>query len=238
MDPGEKTEMLKLNLLVLSMGIAATASAQIVADGSLEQGTPNPSWEEFSSGFDSPICSEASCTGFFGGAQDGIYWAWFGGATQPDTSHLLQEVTIPAGAGPLTFWLNITAASGNGVDTLFLAIDDVELFRVLESDMPSYTGWTEVEVDITAFADGAAHALKFESSVTGPIRSNFYLDSVAIAGDSCAADFNNDGTVNTLDFLAFLNAFNAADPAADFNGDGTVNTLDFLAFLNAFNAGC
>lgn len=55
---------------------------------------------------------------------------------------------------------------------------------------------------------------------------------------SCAADFNGDGIVNTLDFLAFLNAFSAGDPSADFNGDGVVNTLDFLAFLNAFNAGC
>lgn len=55
---------------------------------------------------------------------------------------------------------------------------------------------------------------------------------------SCPADFNNDGSVNTLDFLAFLNAYNNQDPRADFNNDGTINTLDFLAFLNAFNAGC
>ena len=57
-------------------------------------------------------------------------------------------------------------------------------------------------------------------------------------GTSCLADFNGDGTVNTLDFLEFLNAFSAGDPRADFNGDDIVNTLDFLAFLNAFNAGC
>lgn len=55
---------------------------------------------------------------------------------------------------------------------------------------------------------------------------------------SCPADFNGDGEVNTLDFIAYLNAFSAGDLAADFNGDGSVNTLDFLAFLNAFNAGC
>lgn len=54
----------------------------------------------------------------------------------------------------------------------------------------------------------------------------------------CRADFNGDGTVNTLDFIAYLNAFNAGDPSADVNGDGVVNTLDFLAFLNAFNEGC
>ena len=57
-------------------------------------------------------------------------------------------------------------------------------------------------------------------------------------GNPCPADFNNDGAVNTLDVLAFLNAWSAGDPSADFNGDGTVNTLDVLAFLNAWSAGC
>ncbi|MCW5774836.1 MAG: hypothetical protein KIS87_00120 [Phycisphaeraceae bacterium] len=54
----------------------------------------------------------------------------------------------------------------------------------------------------------------------------------------CAADFNGDGAVNTLDVLAFLNAFTSGDARADFNGDTVINTLDVLAFLNAFAAGC
>ncbi|MCW5775064.1 MAG: hypothetical protein KIS87_01285 [Phycisphaeraceae bacterium] len=55
---------------------------------------------------------------------------------------------------------------------------------------------------------------------------------------SCPADFNGDTVVNTLDFVAFLNAFSAGHSSADFNGDTVVNTLDFVAFLNAFTAGC
>ena len=55
---------------------------------------------------------------------------------------------------------------------------------------------------------------------------------------TCAADFNNDGVVDTLDVLLYLNAFANGYPSADFNGDGNVDTLDFLAFLNAFVAGC
>jgi len=54
----------------------------------------------------------------------------------------------------------------------------------------------------------------------------------------CAADFNGDGSVNTLDVLGFLNAWAAGDSSADFNGDGAVNTLDVLAFLNAWVSGC
>ncbi|HRQ71573.1 MAG TPA: GC-type dockerin domain-anchored protein [Phycisphaerales bacterium] len=54
----------------------------------------------------------------------------------------------------------------------------------------------------------------------------------------CIADWNRDGEVTTLDFLAFLNDWAAGDPRADLNGDGVVNTIDFLAFLNAWSAGC
>ena len=55
---------------------------------------------------------------------------------------------------------------------------------------------------------------------------------------ACVADFNGDGAVNTLDVLAFLNAWNAGDISADVNGDGDINTLDVLAFLNLWAAGC
>lgn len=58
------------------------------------------------------------------------------------------------------------------------------------------------------------------------------------SADACVADFNGDGVVNTQDFLAYLNAWTAGDPAADINGDGVVNTQDFLAFLNLWTAGC
>ncbi|MFG0242711.1 MAG: right-handed parallel beta-helix repeat-containing protein [Phycisphaerales bacterium JB054] len=55
---------------------------------------------------------------------------------------------------------------------------------------------------------------------------------------SCVADFNYDGSVNTLDVLAFLNAWAAGDAGADINDDGTVNTLDVLVYLNLWNTGC
>lgn len=69
-----------------------------------------------------------------------------------------------------------------------------------------------------------------------------YTDSspviVRVQSGHCIADFNEDGVANTLDFLAFLNAFNLSEDEADVNGDGVINTLDFLVFLNAFNLGC
>ena len=54
----------------------------------------------------------------------------------------------------------------------------------------------------------------------------------------CPPDFNGDCAVNTLDMLAFLNAWTAGDDRADWNHDGGVNTLDVLGFLNDWVAGC
>lgn len=56
--------------------------------------------------------------------------------------------------------------------------------------------------------------------------------------DTCTGDWNDDGYVNTLDVLSFLNDWVALEYWADLNLDGTVNTIDVLAFLNAWSAGC
>ncbi len=61
---------------------------------------------------------------------------------------------------------------------------------------------------------------------------------VASPQQTCAADFNGDGTVGSQDFFDFLAAFFAEDPRADFNGDAVINSQDFFAFLGAFFTGC
>ena len=63
-------------------------------------------------------------------------------------------------------------------------------------------------------------------------------DGIVFTAAPCPPDFNDDGTVNTQDFIAFLNAWVAGEPRADFNDDGTINTQDFIAFLNSWVAGC
>lgn len=62
----------------------------------------------------------------------------------------------------------------------------------------------------------------------------FLLDRIS----DCAGDFDGSGTINSQDFVAFLNAFVANDRHSDFNGDGSHDSQDFVAFLNAFVAGC
>jgi outer membrane protein assembly factor BamB len=61
---------------------------------------------------------------------------------------------------------------------------------------------------------------------------------IAIEVGGCAGDFNGDGALNILDFVAFQAAFQAGDAAADANGDGVLNVLDFVAFQSTFKKGC
>ena len=76
-----------------------------------------------------------------------------------------------------------------------------------------------------------------EGNSVFPTEIGAYFDTIAVSL-ICPGDFDGDGSVNTLDVLAFLNAWAAGDQSADTNGDGSVNTLDVLAFLNLWAAGC
>ena len=69
--------------------------------------------------------------------------------------------------------------------------------------------------------------------------NNAAYDAVRVTfGEDCVADFNGDGSVNTQDFIAYLNAWSAKDPSADMDDNGVINTQDFIAFLNLWTAGC
>lgn len=60
-------------------------------------------------------------------------------------------------------------------------------------------------------------------------------------GDACDADYNNDGSVDELDFSLLKSAFNsgagsdAYDSAFDHNSDGQVNGQDVTAHLSLRN---
>ena len=75
----------------------------------------------------------------------------------------------------------------------------------------------------------------FSMSARGIDQMTLLSESFGVA---CVADCDGDGQLDFLDFLCFLNQFDAGDLAADCDGDGQLDFLDFLCFLNAFDAGC
>jgi hypothetical protein len=56
--------------------------------------------------------------------------------------------------------------------------------------------------------------------------------------DACPADYNADGNLNILDFVAFQTGWLAQDPAADCDDNAAFNILDFVCFQGLFQAGC
>ncbi len=111
----------------------------------------------------------------------------------------------------------------------------------------TFLGWVDVTTD--ANGDAAIDATLSASVPSGSFISATATDLAASAtsefaacveavGNECGADFDGDGTVNSGDVLAFLNAWTSQLPSGDFDGDGLFNSQDVLAFLNMWTAGC
>jgi hypothetical protein len=66
----------------------------------------------------------------------------------------------------------------------------------------------------------------------GPVASNPATLTI------CRADFNCDRVVDFFDYLDFVAAFAANQPAADFNADTVIDFFDYLDFVESFAAGC
>lgn len=162
-------------------GVYEPQDGNAVQDGSFEAGSPNPFWDEFSSNFGTPLCTELSCgVGGGTGPFSGAWWAWFGGiGGVSETGSVTQDVVIPVGENTLSFYFEIPVADTTGF--LNVTIDGGTIFSATEANQPQYPVYEEVAVDIAAFADGGTHTLEFFSTTdpgAGPL--NFFVDNVAI----------------------------------------------------------
>jgi len=93
----------------------------VIADGGFETGgLPNSFWDpETSTNYGTPLCSILCGTaGGLAPPRTGLYWAWFGGVSAPETATIGQTVTIPAGAADLTRTVDsLLAASASAKPT-------------------------------------------------------------------------------------------------------------------------
>ena len=97
---------------------------------------------------------------------------------------------------------------------------------------------TSLSLEYRYDTPGRTGAVVLAGSLAYVADGNNGLQIINVTTCPCPVDFNNDGIVNTQDFLAFLTAWANSDPTADWNADGTINTQDFLAYLADWAAGC
>lgn len=166
-----------------------------VADSSLEGGSPNSDWTESSSNFDDVVICDTDCGSLGSGAYSGTWWAWFGGiGSAVEDSTLEQDVTIPSGTQYLNFYLEIffTIDQNNPTDIatgyLRVLVDGTNLFEVTHNDQSTYSVYRAVSIDISAYADGSSHTLRFvshtEPAADEPIAVktlNFFVDDICMS---------------------------------------------------------
>ncbi len=160
---------------------AGTVLPDPLADGGFEAGSPSAAWAEASANFGTPLCSPATCG--FSGARNGSWWAFFGGAAGvAETASLQQTVIIGAGTASLTFYLWNPESSGNGTDALRILVDGNQVVSIPAGNSIYASGYARVVVDLSAFADGGSHTVRFEAATSGsPTNSNFFIDDVSLS---------------------------------------------------------
>ena len=157
---------------------AAGPFTQPIQDPSFEETTDdassNPYWDGSDSNApgDTPFWSNLARTGTFA--------AWGGGWRGPGTQEWSQTVTIASG-GPrwLNYWRNVTLAP-NGTATLAIAVDGTVVSTTDIVANGTDADWTNVSVDLGAYADNGTHEVKFTYTATGSEDGNCFVDDITI----------------------------------------------------------
>jgi hypothetical protein len=136
-----------------------------------------------------------------------------GGATLGDTS-VDMAFTAAGDAGDSNLILN----DGQGTDDL---------------DSVTNATFTIATASVDSDSDGIPDSSDNCTLAANPGQLDADSDNY---GNACDADYNNDGTSNSLDVGLFRNAFATNDAIVDHNEDGAVNSLDIGVFRNIFGS--
>ena len=94
------------------------------------------------------------------------------------------------------------------------------------------------EADFFGIAVGLGHNAIVGAAGTDDHGVNAGAAYVFDAGAGCAADVNNDGVVDVLDFIEYQVLWQSQSDAADCDANGQFNVIDFVCFQLRFEDGC
>lgn len=161
-----------------------TVGPNVIVDGGFETGgIPNTFWNpETSTNFGTPVCDVPSC-GTGGGAsppRTGAFWVWMGGIPAAETATIGQTVNIAAGSvAALNFWMRVGTVSSPFTDVLRVRVDGAIVATFTEPSVAE-GAYTLRQVNMTPFANGAAHAILFEYVGTTTGTGSFVIDDVQL----------------------------------------------------------
>ncbi len=171
----------------------AVKGPQPVKDTSFEStpaaAGPNPYWDaadtNVAAAGGTDFCNPFDC-GATAAARSGIWTVWFGGwGGGAETQFISQNVMFPA-SGPqiLNYWRRVQKKP-DVAGTLTVSIDGTPVQTVDLSTLAAVEpAYTHQSVDVSAYADGAMHLVKFEyvyldAGATGK-DGNVFIDDISI----------------------------------------------------------
>ncbi len=168
---------------VSTQTVIVQSCPDVIVDGGFEGGSPNSSWTEASTNFQTPLCDQGCDPNGISQARTGAYWAWFGGIDVFEEGSLSQNFTIALNSSAsLSFWLQMPVCDSPD-DFFKVVVDSDTLFSIDgASALCGDTTYSIQSVNLNAYDDGLPHLLTFISrtyAVNGGVTS-FYLDDVSL----------------------------------------------------------
>jgi hypothetical protein len=102
---------------------------------------------------------------------------------------MTQTVVItPGSAATLNFWLRIGASSNRPTDYFRVTLDGTEVFSVTAMLSATYATYQPVSIDVSAFATGTPHVLRFHAFIPTGGNTNYSLDDVSLGVADCVGN--------------------------------------------------
>jgi hypothetical protein len=161
------------------------SGAPLVQDGGFEAGAGPTAWKQSSLFYTYLLCYYDICGGV--GPRTGTYWVVFGDTgTAAEQAYIEELGEIPAGSRYLTFylWWSSSVVTPNDPSAMFkVSIDGNTVFSLTPATAGAYSAaYTRVVVDISAYADGTDHMLRFEeTNAASGGSTTINLDDVSIS---------------------------------------------------------
>lgn len=205
--------------------ITVYSGENLIQDGGFEAGAPSPKWNDVSELFSANVYQEKEM------ARSGDWLSWFeGGDYGSETASVAQEVMIPeAEKATLRFCIRKYLDDVSG--TLMVRLDN-QVILSMTDETAAYSEWTEEVADVSSFADGNTHQLRFDASIQfGVGATSFLVDDVSlIAHKSGEGPVTLSHVIAALQILAGMNP-GSVDLSADINGDGRIGNEEVVYWL-------
>lgn len=166
----------------------AQTACQLLLDPSFEATDPdtyaNPFWTSTSTNYGDALCFSDGCADM--PAHSGQVFAYFGGFQEEALAEIgtvSQSVVIPAGRDyTLSFWMNVPYVSSPYNDVVRAKVDGNVVWSFNEpSTAESMGAYAQYSVDVSAYADGAAHTISIEyNHPSGSIMSDVLVDDITL----------------------------------------------------------